>query len=249
MLLSGSLWLLSDEWCWWQLCSHDCSELWTRCSQPGSLPSSAASDVFLGTGRNLVTYSKSSPAGSRTFLGEGKHHVLGMWCVQGCRSGGMAGLRNGGCLEFLLLQRGAWFPSGMVLNSPAGSYSIPLLGRCPISLLGVPNLPNSPAGSTQFPCWRCPVPVLGVPSSRAGGPQFPCWRCPIPLLGVPSSPPGGFPVPLLGVPSSPLFHHPLQRGPAATGALVPNTALLRTGEGFSTCLSAFLNPGQCFSRA
>lgn len=34
VLLSRSPWLLSDEWCWWQLCSHDWFELWTRCSQP-----------------------------------------------------------------------------------------------------------------------------------------------------------------------------------------------------------------------
>lgn len=64
------------------------------------------------------------------------------------------------------------------------------------------------------------------------------WNCSS-SKGVPGSPAGGTQIP---TPPPPL---------AKVGALVTNTALLGKGEGFSTCLSAFLNPGQvlCFSRA
>lgn len=63
--------------------------------------------------------------------------------------------------------------------------------------------------------------------------------------------PRGCLLPLLGIPHFPTLPPPLAQGMAAVGALVTNTPLLRKGEGFSTCLSAFLNPGQvlCFSRA
>lgn len=67
--------------------------------------------------------------------------------------------------------------------------------------------------------------TLGIAPAPRGA-WFPCW---------------GYPVP----------HSSTTPCKGACGALVTNTPLLRKGEGFSTCLSAFLNPGQvlCFSRA